>query len=63
MVTSGESEDVEEAPGQIKLHDRAQSPWWQLARRFLLALSVLAVTVILVYLECQEVPVRMVLQV
>jgi voltage-gated potassium channel len=37
--------------GRLSLPDRARSPWWELGRRLLMALSVLVGTVLLVYLD------------
>jgi voltage-gated potassium channel len=38
-------------PGQLKLPVSARSPWWELARRLLLAVAILVFTVLLVYLD------------
>jgi voltage-gated potassium channel len=38
-------------PGQLKLPVSTRSPWWQLARRLLLALGILAFTVLIVYVD------------
>jgi len=51
VVTDDLPEESAETPGTIKLPDRVQSPWWQLTRRFLLAIAVLGVTVLLVFLD------------
>jgi voltage-gated potassium channel len=37
--------------GRLSLPDRTRSPWWELGRRLLMALSVLVGTVLLVYLD------------
>nr|WP_281272199.1 potassium channel family protein [Nocardioides marmorisolisilvae] len=38
-------------PGQLKLPVSTRSPWWELGRRLLMALGILAFTVLLVYLD------------
>lgn len=38
-------------PAQLKLPVSVRSPWWELARRLLLALAILTFTVLLVYLD------------
>jgi voltage-gated potassium channel len=38
-------------PGQLKLPASNRSPWWQLFRRLMLAIGVLAVTVLIVFLD------------
>ena len=38
-------------PGQLKLPVSARSPWWELARRLLLAVAILVFTVLLVYFD------------
>lgn len=38
-------------PGLIALPDRARSPWWQLGRRLLMAMSILVGTVLLVWFD------------
>ncbi|MFL6022636.1 MAG: potassium channel family protein [Marmoricola sp.] len=45
--------DVESkfVPGQLKLPVYARSPWWQLARRLLVALGIMVFTVLLVYVD------------
>ncbi len=37
--------------GYVVLPDRVRSPWWSLARRLLLAIGLIAVTVLLVYVD------------
>ena len=39
------------AAGQLKLPVLVRSPWWELARRLLLALAILVATVALVYFD------------
>src|SRR4051794_23554066 len=38
-------------PGQLKLPASNRSPWWELSRRLLLAIGVLALAVLIVYLD------------
>jgi len=47
---SEESPEYAAGPG-VSLPDPVRSPWWQLGRRLLLALAILAGTVLLVYLD------------
>ena len=37
--------------GRVSLPDRVRSPWWELGRRLLMAMSILVGTVLLVYLD------------
>ena len=43
--------DAKGIPGQLKLPVLNRSPWWELTRRLLLAFAVLAVTVLIVFLD------------
>jgi voltage-gated potassium channel len=43
--------DADLIPGQLKLPVLARSPWWELTRRLLMALGILAFTVLIVYLD------------
>ncbi len=43
--------DVDEAPGKVRLPAIARSPFWELSRRVLLAVALLAFTVALVYFD------------
>jgi voltage-gated potassium channel len=43
--------DLETALPQVRLPEIARSPWWELGRRMLMAFSVLALTVMVVYLD------------
>jgi voltage-gated potassium channel len=45
------SPEAKALSGQLMLPASTRSPWWQLTRRLLLALGVLAATVLLVYLD------------
>ncbi|MFL6060855.1 MAG: potassium channel family protein [Marmoricola sp.] len=43
--------DSKLVPGQLKLPVETRSPWWQLTRRVLIALGILAFTVLVVYVD------------
>ncbi len=42
---------LEVAPDQVRFPAPPRSPWWALTRRLLMAIGVLAVTVLLVYFD------------
>ena len=43
--------DPKLVPGQLRLPASTRSPWWELGRRLLLAAGILAVTVLIVYVD------------
>jgi voltage-gated potassium channel len=43
--------DPKLVPGQLKLPASTRSPWWELGRRLLLAIGILALTVLIVYID------------
>ena len=47
MSTSSHQPSV----GRVSLPEQIRSPWWELGRRVLMALSILVGTVLLVYLD------------
>ena len=46
-----EENEYDVARGRIRLPELARSPWWELTRRMLMAFGVLALTVLVVYLD------------
>jgi voltage-gated potassium channel len=43
--------DLESAPPRVRLPEIERSPWWELGRRMVMAFGVLALTVMIVYLD------------
>lgn len=46
-----EENEYDVARGRVRLPELARSPWWELTRRMLMAFGVLALTVLIVYLD------------